>query len=137
MAERFVCRPFGTLREGQVLGHASGGQAHAALWRQLGPEPGDRRVDVGSALPRQHQFVTLHLGQLGNLLWQQHFQEGANRPDGHQEDEQGKDPRAPGDPAGRPEHSARRSRSWEGHEQVTRAVSLLLPTGANRGRTDL
>ena len=87
VTERVVGRPFSALRQGQVVGQPISAQTHAAFWRQVGPERGDRGVDVGRSISRQDQLVAVHLGQLGNLLRQQDFQEATDGPHGHQEDE--------------------------------------------------
>src|SRR5207249_5006687 len=78
VTERVVGRPFSALRQGQVVGQPISAQTHAAFWRQVGPERGDRGVDVGRSISRQDQLVAVHLGQLGNLLRQQDLQEATD-----------------------------------------------------------
>ena len=70
VAEGVGRRPFGLLRQGEVRRHAVVGKAQAALRRQLGPERGDRRVDVGAALAGQAQLGAFRLVEFCDLLRQ-------------------------------------------------------------------
>src|SRR5205807_9536601 len=46
VTERVVRGPFGSLRQGKRLGEAIRAEGHAAFWREVGPEPRNRRIDV-------------------------------------------------------------------------------------------
>ena len=118
---------FGAPGQGQVRRNPVVGQAHAARRRDVSPERGHRCVHVGCPLAGEHQLIRFQLGQLRHLLRQHDLEEGADGTHRQQQYQKRKDPSAPIDPARRPEHTALRNRSWQGHEKVTRAASLLLP----------
>ena len=137
MAQSLVGRLLRAAGEGQVLGELGVRKTHAAFGGDIRPQVADVGADVPGTLARELELASLRLGQLRNPLGQHEGKEGPQRPDGDEENQDDEDPCAPGDSAGRSEYPARGCRSWEGHEEVTLAVSLLLPTDRPSRLTDL